>query len=439
VDGNEISIALTVLDILGVAIHFPNIRHSDVVLNPEWITKAIYFIIWSSEKRKLEGKLNVTSLQLLFEEGRKNEELDVKVPNEKCSFLLDLMDEFRLAFKNKSYQGAYCVPMLAPTMEPDHGVKRNGGLRFFFSLPFLPPGLFYRFVAESGDEVADDMIWKCGVILSQGESKVLVEYSDYQRNITFNAHGPRSGVYLTTLRQRLMQLLGESYQDLDYDTYIITADGERINWRDMSVRYSVEGDSAKVYAGLSEHRAVEILKEFFGVLESDLKRLVQNEFDLMRRHNMADRQFKIEVNPTISPTISPSFDQKLENENNTIVSVSNELQSLLRVDSDLIILEEILNDFKEDYKEKAFKYENELKQLHREIKRLRSDIAELEAIPENIPTADAKKKSTLERIKGRWDKIAELSKQCYYVIGFSDKIGKIGDWISSVDWGKWQF
>jgi hypothetical protein len=151
--GDEIDTALKILDILGTAIYFPKLSNSDVVLNPEWITKAIYFIIWKSQRHELDGKLDVKTLQMLFAEGRVSKELDVEVPDDRCEFLLDLMEQFELAFKTDSARDKFCVPMLAAVEMPDHGIPREESLRFDFSLPFLPPGLFYRFIAESGQEL----------------------------------------------------------------------------------------------------------------------------------------------------------------------------------------------------------------------------------------------------------------------------------------------
>jgi small GTP-binding protein len=433
VQGNSIETALRVLDILGVAIHFPKLCHSDVVLNPEWITKAIYFIIWASEKKKLDGKLDDISLKALIDEGRKNKTLDVSIPDNKCSFLLDLMAEFKLAFKSRTEKGQYCVPMLTQTMEPPHNIAREGGLRFIFLLPFLPPGLFYRFIAESGNELDGKLIWRSGAILSHDGSKVLVDYSDYQRHIAFYAHGPDAGKYLTILRQRLMRMMGESYRELDYDPFIITSDGDRINWRDMLVRYGEEGN-AKVYAGGNKYEIIRIIQEQFGGVLDKIEESLKSELRLMCEKILEKGGIVINFNNTNTNTVGPNFN--VEQKPTITVSVSNDIQSILRIDGELKEIDRLIRLYKENNAQEAIKHKNELIQLQHEISCLREDFAEFKAKPESGPTAVAEKAQLVERIRERWDKLAEISKQCYYIIGFGEKIDKIANWVGTIDWDK---
>lgn len=415
---------LIVLDILGVAIHFPSLCHNDVVLNPEWITKAIYFIIWISEKKHLNGKLDSATLKSLFAEASTNSELDVEVPEDKCDFLLDLMTEFRLASKSIEQEGVYYVPMLAPTDEPAHDVPREGGLQFIFSLPFLPPGLFYRFIAESSIDLFSGLIWKTGAILAQKDNRGLVEYSEYLRTISFIVHGPEAGEYLTTLRQRLMKMLGDSYQELVYEPYIITPEGERISWREMTNRYFREGEAAKVYTDRNEYSAVELLKEFFGFFGNDLKEMIKAEFELMKEHTMKERNINIEV----SPTFSPIFEQN--NAINLSASISNELSSLIKLDSDLKGIERIIMRFQENEPERAVTNERVLRELQQDIKDIREDIVGFQEIAGNGPVEEAKRSSILSRINESWGNFAERAKQCYYVAALSPKITAAAEWMA---------
>lgn len=428
---SEITTALTVLDALGVAIHFPTLCHNEVVLNPEWITKAIYFIIWSSEKKQLNGWLDPHTLKTLFEEAKQEIDLDIEVPEDKNCFLLDLMTEFKLAFKSGEHNDKYCVPMLAPTEEPSHTIMRNGGLQFVFSLPFLPPGLFYRFIAESGNEIIDNLIWKTGAILAYSDTNVLVEYSDYLRTITFTAHGLNAGIYLTTLRQRLMKILGESYQELDYEPYVITPEGDRINWKEMTKRFAREGKESKVYTNNSEYFIEELIKAHLGIIGDNLKELIIKEFELMRVHIMPERNIKIEVNPTINPTISPRFDQK--NEVTVAVTVTNEIRVLSGVDSILVEILRMLKHYKED-EELTAEQEKAVKQLEREIACIREDIVTISEPTEHSNIVEARRAPIMGRIKKGWDAFAEFSKKHYYILGFGEKVHEISDLMKQVDW-----
>lgn len=430
VEGDEVNTALAVLDILGVAIHFPRLSYSDVVLNPEWITKAIYYIVWASEKQKLDGKLDIESLKALFADARYNNNLDVIVPENKCGFLLDLMAEFKLAFKSSIGENLFCVPMLAPTTEPIHNVSREDGLKFVFALPFLPPGLFYRFIAESGEELIDSLIWKTGAVLAYGESKVLVEYSDYFRHITFYAHGSNAGEYLSVLRQRLMRLMGESYRELDYEPYIVTPDNEKINWRDMLVRYANEGNKAKIYSRGVGIEITKFIQEYFGGILDNIEESLKLEL----QYFIEKGGFVVNFNNTNTNTVSPVIEANQTT--NVSLLLKNEIQFVLRLESDLKEIERSLLRFKEGESETTEDQEKEIKRLQMEIIFLNEDIAALKAIPESSPTVDAEKMSIMGRIKTGWNQIAETSKKCYYIIGLAEKIDKISQWMCNIDYNK---
>ena len=425
IDPEGIEPALRVLDNLGLAIHFPDLRETQVVLNPEWITKAIYYIIWASEKEKLDGQLSVWQIKKLFAKGRGAKELEVDVPDDKCGFLLGLMTQFKLAFKVQNGRGTYCVPMLTPVNEPDHGVSREGGLQFVFSFQFLPPGLFYRFIAESGYELVDTWIWKTGAVFAADNTTVLVKYIEYQRTVTMYAHGDNPGLYLTTLRLRFMKLLGESYKELDYVPYAVTPKGERINWKEILVRYGKEGDAANAYAdaGESVYPIHDILARNLGTDGVKLTRKLEKEGIYLMINIQANNT--LTANPVATAT------------NSSVVSLSLTItacRTVVPVESDLKRIKELLDDFKEDHPEQASEHEQELRRLEREIDRLRTDIIDLEAVTDDCPVAEEKRKTILGRFKERWDSVAEMSKQCYYVAGFAAIIGKIGNSLAKIDW-----
>ncbi|WP_093882803.1 COR domain-containing protein [Syntrophus gentianae] len=436
VENDHVASTLNVLDKLGVAIHFPTLPVQDVVLNPQWITKAIYFIILANERKHLNGKLDVGIIRDLFSSASP-EELDIEVPEDKYAFLLDLMTEFKLAFRSRERDGLYLVPMLAQTDEPLHNVPREGGLKFVFSLPFLPPALFYRFIAESGKDLDDERIWRTGAILIQGNTRALVEYSDYQRTISLIVHGPDAGNYLTTLRQRLMMMLGKNYRELEYDLHAITPQGERINWLDAIQRFEREGENARIYTDRNSYSLKDLLMIILGQLNNlqYVVNVVNTEFSIVRMMQMSKGDINVNVSPAfhvdpeINPTINPSFEQ-----NPTIsvsVTQSVEFSTVNELKSDLQRMKEILEDFQEDEPGQATQYEKQLRSLIRDIDRIEKDIDDLKA---QADSNESEKRTLLTRIKDRWEEFAEKAKQCYYVTGMVEKAAKAAGWLDKIDW-----
>lgn len=494
-EGNEAETALKVLDTLGVALYFPKLEYNDVVLNPEWLTKAIYFIIWASEKRGCGGKLSVETVKNLFDSVcdesvllkeqrddaritednvgwlfslktkftyvfnkwffvfepesslddervqkpmRKELWLDVYVPQDKYGFLLDLMAEFKLAFKLPSESECYCVPMLATTIEPPHDVPRQGGLHFSFRFSFLPSGLFFRFIAESGEELVDNLLWRQGAVLSWNDNRILVEYSEYHRTIELYAHGENPGEYLTLLRERLIHLIGASYSELPFEPSIITAEGDRIDWNTLVRRLDEEGSRARELTLTGSYLSMELFRQFKGYIDErfdGFEKGVRDELILMKGCVMGlgkpDRQ-NIHIN--VSPTISPSFHNTVQVEN-TVKGMT----ALCGIDNQLRSVKELLHDFEEDELDLVTKYGPIIKNLQRIVDRLRQDIAEAQAVVDNTSVAAMQRNSILERMQERWDKFAALSKQLEDVTGLGEKICKYGVTIAPLIEKAWDY
>lgn len=217
---------LTVLDNLGVAIHFPSLEYDRVVLNPEWITKSIYHIIASCETLNYGGEIDSIDVFNFFKENNTPSVMDIA----KCEFLLRLLAQFKLAYKTKTNKSKYWIPMLMPIPQPKGVYVSKHGISFKFCMPFLPQALFFRFVVESGDEVAPGLLWRTGAVFQQSSTKVICETNEFRREITLRANGPEAAEYMTTLRRRLLELISQNYDTLEIKPYAITENGEEIDW-----------------------------------------------------------------------------------------------------------------------------------------------------------------------------------------------------------------
>jgi len=419
--------ALTVLDKLGVAIYFPQLRHTDVVLNPEWITRAIYFIIWASEHRDCQGRLSAATLKSLFQTRpsgelvQGNPFLDVEVPEDKYEFLLDLLVEFKLAFRLAADHKQCCVPMLAQVVEPPHGVSKDHCLHFTFRFPFLPPGLFFRFIAESGAELADSFLWRQGAVLQRGTSRILVEYSEYQRSIELYAHGKQSGAYLTALRERLARLIGASYPDLPVEPSIMTPEGARIDWPGLILRLQAEGEGARELTPVGAYSSLELFQKTVG--QVDPSQALRDEIIWLRgvvagMEKHPAPHVSVQVNPTISPVMKNSVQ--------VTTNITLIIRPLYEFKNQLLKASEAVEDFKKDNPGAAVQHQSTLAQIKRQLARMHKDIEEVAVLPDdNQPAIAVQRDSILKRMKERWDDFAALAKQINDVATLGGKIGSV--------------
>ncbi|MDL2330379.1 hypothetical protein LJC71_11680, partial [Desulfosarcina sp. OttesenSCG-928-A07] len=259
---------LKVLDTLGIAVYFPKLKsHTDIVLNPEWITKAIYHIICACGKDpNFNGELSEKRVQQLFVETKDDNDFDIVIPDDKCLFLLELMQNFKLAFSLQGPENRYYAPMLAPIKEPPHTVSRKGSLHITLGFTFLPPGLFYRFVVESSPEIVDGLIWRKGVILGKGINRLLIEYSEHRRTLECYAQGDDPGDYLNDILIRIQEIINSGYTQLPYRPDIVLENGDVFDVEELKVRYRKEGYNSKVYGKKTGgiYKTGDLLKKHLG-------------------------------------------------------------------------------------------------------------------------------------------------------------------------------
>ena len=219
---------ISALTQLGAALYYPEIG-AKVVLNPEWMTKAIYYAINAAEAAGLKY-LTPNSLANLYDQANQERKLELRVDKADAEFLLRLMQQFELAFIDRTHPDSYYLPMVAPATVPENAHDFNSGGYFRFRLDFLPPALFYRFITRCGAEVISGKLWRTGAQLLAAGAIVQVEYLEWSNCILLRTRPGENGDYVETLRTRLYELLGESYKEIDYQVEYLRADGHIFLW-----------------------------------------------------------------------------------------------------------------------------------------------------------------------------------------------------------------
>jgi hypothetical protein len=264
------------------------------------------------------------------------------------------------------------------------------------------------------------MIWKTGAVLTSKKAKVLVEYSNYQRRITLYAYGEDeyAAKYLTIIRQRLMLLIKDNYEALEYDPQITMPQGERLNWRDISLRYAKEKEMARIYSGSNEYDAKQLLQKYIGVKGKPFETALMQERELMKGGSIV-----INVNNILATQINQTDSTKFK----------SVLDIFIIVDEKLKEIEESIEDLREDQKEKAAHNDSELKLLSRELHRFHKDIDEFKSVSQDT-SAELEQTTIMTRIKKRWEKISTIAGQLKNVTDIVEKIINIALYIEKIPW-----
>ncbi len=157
VDEKQADKLIRTLHELGVVLNFKeHARLQDTnVLNPEWVTQAVYKIIDSGE---LSLKKGVLTRKML------NEILDTRdYPSYKQLFIVDMMRKFELCFDIIPDE-KFLVPDLLAKEELNTG-DWNGSLRFEYLYPIYFSSIITRFIVKMHEHISRETVWRTGVVL----------------------------------------------------------------------------------------------------------------------------------------------------------------------------------------------------------------------------------------------------------------------------------
>jgi small GTP-binding protein len=198
---------------MGVAVHFKDfVLDGTHVLDPVWVTTAVYKIINAEQVAADKGVLRLNSLGVILRQ-EDGEEYDY--PASTHSYIIELMKKFQLCWSIG--REAVLIPQLLGVVEPEFSFDEAGALRFVLHYhDLLPLSVLPRFIVKRHREIRGGLCWRTGVVLRDQESgSEAVVRADYEsRRISLWVNGPRRKEYLTFLWFSLREI-NDSFETLN--------------------------------------------------------------------------------------------------------------------------------------------------------------------------------------------------------------------------------
>ncbi|MDA3897327.1 MAG: GTP-binding protein [Desulfobacteraceae bacterium] len=179
---------LDFLNDLGVVVHFEEFDlHHTHVLEPKWITSAVYRIITSKKIENDKGVLKLKLLPTILEPG---DEQDYKYPRDKYPYIIELMKKFELCYEIDQEQ--ILIPDLLPIEQPKYTFKKNDSLNFIIEYDFMPRTIMPRFIVKMHEDIHNHYLWRTGVVLKSkifsAEALVVADEEAKKVYISVNGH-----------------------------------------------------------------------------------------------------------------------------------------------------------------------------------------------------------------------------------------------------------
>ncbi|MFC1636319.1 leucine-rich repeat domain-containing protein [Planctomycetota bacterium] len=201
------------LHILGVALHYEDYDLLNTqVLNPEWVTKAIYKIINSKELKQRDGILAKSRLSYVL-----NKEVlpgfagqAEKYSHEEERYIVQLMKKFELCFEldGGGKSGRILVPDLLKAKESDYDFPQTDVVRFYFEYDFLPSSILPSFMVKRQHDVNIALCWRTGLVMSDKDfdAQALVRLDKNKRQIHIQVAGAQKRDYFSTIRKTILEI-----------------------------------------------------------------------------------------------------------------------------------------------------------------------------------------------------------------------------------------
>ncbi|MEO8147238.1 MAG: COR domain-containing protein [Bacteroidia bacterium] len=193
---------------LGIVLHFPDFELKDTnVLNPKWVTEAVYKIINSKLLAEKKGILDKNDLDYILNEEQSDSvhdefKLNVHYTATEQNHIINLMFKFELCY---NYSGnSILVPDLLIVEEPDFPFNYKDALKYILEYEFLPKSIIARFIVKMNMHVNKDLNWRTGVVLTYDGNEAVVKSDETTKRISVWVNGIDKRGYFSVIRSVFM-------------------------------------------------------------------------------------------------------------------------------------------------------------------------------------------------------------------------------------------
>jgi small GTP-binding protein len=189
---------------LGVILHFKDIPLLNThVLDPEWVTNAVYKMVNSKEVASSGG---ILKLDMFAEILKENNGEKFYYPPDQYGFILSLMKKFELSYELDS--STVLLPALLEIQQPDFKFDYGSALKFIIDYDFLPPSVMPRFIVKMNRDIKGNLRWRTGVVLeNQALNATAVIKSDNDaRRISLYVNGTQKRDYFAVILQNFREI-----------------------------------------------------------------------------------------------------------------------------------------------------------------------------------------------------------------------------------------
>ena len=235
-----------------------------VILRPDWITNALYIILFNKLEGAQNGLIPHKSIHNILKNACKNPEIRCTLPNAKYTsgdihYVLGIMRKFNLSFSHGTEHEF--IPMLCQQnskADIQYYHRDTETLEFNMAFDYLPNNLLHRLMVERHTELDMDNVWRTGArfqIPELGYSAVVVIDGDTLRFfIRHSKEEHRPNTYLTMLKTNVDRIIARMGLKAPTSQLIYKLEGKREEFEFDLLKEMLEAGESMVYSRIQRKR-----------------------------------------------------------------------------------------------------------------------------------------------------------------------------------------
>lgn len=204
---------LSVFKKIGIITYVEKNIHLDsfLLLNPEWITFAVYRILLHPKTKALQGIITKSDLaELLYQDEDNLDSFRHKYvyDEEDYGTIIELMKEYKLCYTYDNF--TIYIPAAFSNHYNSPLNDRVDGLEFtIWFKKFLPPSIVNTLIVNLTTQGKIRKSWASGMEVADNElqTQALVRFKNFEREIHIKAFGERPRELMTLLRHELKNII----------------------------------------------------------------------------------------------------------------------------------------------------------------------------------------------------------------------------------------
>jgi small GTP-binding protein len=307
------------LNDLGVILHFKEYHLEDThVLEPKWLTNAVYKIINSKLLSRGKGVLELQRLGEILKLQPGEETVYVYPPN-KYRYIVQLMKKFELCYALGEEK--ILVPDLLEVGEPQFDFDYAAALKFRICYNFLPRSVMPRFIVRRHRDIKEKLRWRTGVVLENKgfDATAVVKSDEMEKTIHIYVTGSQKRDYLAVILDTIRKING-SFEKIEADECVPLPDNPLIAVNYLHLLRLERMGQLEFFPEKAERKY--IVKELLEGIKPEKERRKEVE-QLLKEKNIT-----LNISPTMISQLTAEQYQQTRTEVNVDVNISVDLPAL---------------------------------------------------------------------------------------------------------------